>query len=219
MLVLSQVAKEYWVSGTCYQALQAISLTVDAGDMLAVVGASGSGKSTLMNIFGLLDTLTQGSYRIQGQAVEQLTDSERASLRNRCFGFIFQQFNLLPHLTALQNVALPLTYRTVSTHQAKQQALAALDRVGMVHCAEHRPNQLSGGQQQRVAIARALVGEPSIILADEPTASLDEKTTDEIMTLFSSLHQEGRTLILVTHNPYVAKACSKLVSLERGRLC
>lgn len=215
---LQQIEKKYQVGSVESVVLKSISLTVNEGDMLAIVGASGSGKSTLMNMIGLLDKPDQGDYQLNGQLTRGLSDDERATLRNQNIGFVFQQFNLLSRFTALQNVALPLTYRDLPDAAIQQQALDALERVGMKSFAMHRPTQLSGGQQQRVAIARALVGEPQMILADEPTGALDSVTGQEIMHLFCALHQEGRTLILVTHDEQVAQQCSRRITLADGRI-
>ena len=196
--------------------LKGISLTVEAGELLAIVGASGSGKSTLMNIIGLLDKADSGQYLLQANNVNGLCDDKLAQLRNQSIGFIFQQFNLLPRFSALQNVALPLTYRNLTQPQIKKTALDALERVGMHTFAAHRPTQLSGGQQQRVAIARALVGDPQVILADEPTGALDSATGKDIMALFLTLHDAGRTLILITHDEHIAGQCARRITLADG---
>lgn len=218
LITLQNIEKKYQVGTVESVVLKSISLTVFAQDMLAIVGASGSGKSTLMNIIGLLDKPCRGDYQLSGQLTSGLSDDDRARLRNQHIGFVFQQFNLLSRFTALQNVALPLTYRDLSESAIQKQALQALDRVGMKAFAMHRPTQLSGGQQQRVAIARALVGEPQVILADEPTGALDSVTGQEIMNLFRALNQEGRTLILVTHDDHVAQQCSRRITLADGRI-
>lgn len=198
--------------------LKNISISVQQGEMVAIVGASGSGKSTLMNIIGLLDKVDSGQYFLRGRNVAGLKDDQLALLRNQHIGFVFQQFNLLPRFSAEQNVALPLTYRTLSPQTIRKRVLEALDRVGMRAFADHRPTQLSGGQQQRVAIARALVGEPEVILADEPTGSLDSSTGQDIMTLFLALHNEGRTIILVTHDEHVAAQCKRRITLADGNI-
>jgi putative ABC transport system ATP-binding protein len=218
LITLSQLTKRYRIGSLESTVLKSVSLTVDDGEMLAIVGASGSGKSTLMNIIGLLDKADEGRYCLRDCSVTGLNDDERARLRNQYIGFIFQQFNLLPRFTALQNVALPLTYRDLLPAQIKQQALLALEQVGMATYSEHCPTQLSGGQQQRVAIARALVGEPHVILADEPTGALDSVTGREIMVLFASLHAAGRTLILVTHDEQVAERCARRITLADGEI-
>lgn len=218
LIELENIEKKYQVGTVGSVVLKSISLTVFAQDMLAIVGASGSGKSTLMNIIGLLDKPCYGDYQLSGQLTGGLNDDERATLRNQQIGFVFQQFNLLSRFTALQNVALPLTYRDLAESVIQQRALDALKRVGMSAFAMHRPTQLSGGQQQRVAIARALVGEPQVILADEPTGALDSVTGQEIMNLFRALHDEGRTLILVTHDEHIAQQCTRQITLADGRI-
>ncbi len=216
---LTNITKKYQIGTVESTVLKGVSLTINQGDMLAIVGASGSGKSTLMNIIGLLDKADGGEYLLRGRNVAGLCDDELATLRNQSMGFVFQQFNLLPRFNALENVALPLTYRAnLSPTQIKQRVLDALERVGMAAYADHRPTQLSGGQQQRVAIARALVGEPQVILADEPTGALDSATSHEIMGLFLTLHHEGRTLILVTHDEEVASLCARRITLADGEI-
>ena len=216
---LTNITKKYQIGTVESTVLKGVSLTINQGDMLAIVGASGSGKSTLMNIIGLLDKADGGEYLLRGRNVAGLCDDELATLRNQSMGFVFQRFNLLPRFNALENVALPLTYRAnLSPTQIKQRVLDALERVGMAAYADHRPTQLSGGQQQRVAIARALVGEPQVILADEPTGALDSATSHEIMGLFLTLHHEGRTLILVTHDEEVASLCARRITLADGEI-
>lgn len=216
LIKLKDLVKTYYLEGISSTVLKDVSLTVNQGDLLAIVGASGSGKSTLMNIIGLLDKADSGSYTLKDKNVARLTDDESAELRNRSIGFIFQQFNLLPRFTAIQNVALPLTYRGVSASGIKEKVMEALDKVGMSKYAHHRPTQLSGGQQQRVAIARALVTEPQVLLADEPTGALDSKTGTEVMNLFLTLHAEGRTIIMVTHDEHVADQCKRRITLADG---
>ena len=219
LISLTQLVKKYHVGSVESTVLKGVSLTVEKGDMLAIVGASGSGKSTLMNIIGLLDKPCEGHYSLQGHNVASLHDDDLARMRNECIGFVFQQFNLLPRLTAVQNVELPLAYRSnMSSDKARQQALQALKRVNMHTFANYRPTQLSGGQQQRIAIARALVGEPQVILADEPTGALDSATGQEIMALFLALHQEGRTLILITHDEQIAAQCKRSITLSDGKV-
>lgn len=218
LIVLEHIEKTYQVGEVESTVLKSISLNVAQKEMLAIVGASGSGKSTLMNIIGLLDTADKGLYQLKGRDIRGLSDDERATLRNQHIGFVFQQFNLLSRFTALQNVELPLTYRNLSAQTIQSRALDALARVGMKSFAKHRPTQLSGGQQQRVAIARALVGEPQVILADEPTGALDSVTGKEIMALFGALHEEGRTLILVTHDEQVAHQCQRRITLADGKI-
>ncbi len=219
LISLTNIVKKYTIGSVESTVLKTLSLTINQGEMLAIVGASGSGKSTLMNIIGLLDKADRGDYVLRGRNIAGLSDDELAILRNQSIGFVFQQFNLLPRFNALQNVALPLTYRgNLSPAQIKQRALNALDHVGMRAFTDHRPTQLSGGQQQRVAIARALVGEPQVILADEPTGALDSMTSNEIMALFLELHREGRTLILVTHEEQVAAMCARRIMLADGEI-
>jgi putative ABC transport system ATP-binding protein len=200
-------------------ALKNISLKVAAGELLAIVGASGSGKSTLMNILGFLDKGTQGDYFFQQQNIINFKETKLSELRNHYVGFIFQAFFLLPRLTALQNVMLPLHYRDVELKYAKEKALFFLAKVGMGAYKNHRPNQLSGGQQQRIAIARALVGEPALILADEPTGALDSKTGGEVLELFFKLNQNANcTIIIVTHDPYVSRQCPRVITLSDGQV-
>lgn len=216
LMTLTDIVKTYHLEGISTQVLKEISLTVYEGDLLAIVGASGSGKSTLMNILGLLDKADAGTYLLQARNVASLTDDESAQLRNQNIGFVFQQFNLLPRFTAMQNVALPLIYRGMEAEQIKEKVLDALERVGMHTYAHHRPMQLSGGQQQRVAIARALVTEPQVILADEPTGALDSRTGNEVMNLFLSLHEQGRTIIMITHDEHIAALCKRRITLVDG---
>jgi putative ABC transport system ATP-binding protein len=216
LIQLRDLVKTYYLEGISSTVLKEVSLTVNQGDLLAIVGASGSGKSTLMNIIGLLDKADSGTYTLKNKNVAGLTDDESAEFRNQSIGFVFQQFNLLPRFTAMQNVALPLTYRGTSASEIKEKVLDVLDRVGMYKYAHHRPTQLSGGQQQRVAIARALVSEPQVILADEPTGALDSKTGTEVMNLFLALHAEGRTIIMVTHDEHVAAQCKRRITLADG---
>ena len=217
MISLTHIIKKYHIGSVETTVLNDVSLTVNKGEMLAIVGASGSGKSTLMNIIGLLDTVDKGQYFLHAKNVAGLSDDALAKLRNECIGFVFQQFNLLPRFTAEQNIALPLTYRNASPQTIKKRVMDVMKRVGMSAFAAHRPTQLSGGQQQRVAIARALVGSPEVILADEPTGSLDSATGKDIMSLFNTLHKEGRTIILVTHDDHVASLCQRRITLVDGR--
>ena len=199
--------------------LKGIDLSIEEGELVAIMGASGSGKSTLMNIIGLLDKLTSGSYHIRGQEVSSLNDNQRSELRNQTIGFVFQSFFLLSRLNAIKNVSLPLSYRGTINAEAHQRALLMLERVGMQDRAMHKPFELSGGQQQRVAIARALIGEPAILLADEPTGALDSQTSDDVMKLFIELNRENKvTTIIVTHDPLVAKQCQRTVHIKDGVL-
>ncbi|MGL5742259.1 MAG: ABC transporter ATP-binding protein [Legionella sp.] len=215
-MVLNDIVKTYHLEGVSSTILKEISLSVYEGDLLAIVGASGSGKSTLMNIMGLLDKADSGSYRLRDRDVAALTDDEAAELRNQNIGFVFQQFNLLPRFSAMQNVSLPLIYRGAGAAEIKEKALAALECVGMSRYAQHRPTQLSGGQQQRVAIARSLVTEPKVILADEPTGALDSRTGNEVMNLFLSLHGQGRSIIMITHDEHIAALCQRRITLVDG---
>ena len=196
--------------------LRGIDCEIGSGEFVAVVGPSGSGKSTLMNILGLLDRPDQGEYELAGRPVSGLEPNELASIRNRSIGFIFQQFHLLPRTTALENVELPLIYSDAD--DPEQRAIDALCRVGLENRLDHYPSQLSGGQQQRVAIARALVTDPELILADEPTGNLDAEATEEIMQLLEQLHRDGRTIVLITHDPALAARCSSVMSIDGGRL-
>jgi len=216
LIILTDLVKTYALEGISSTVLKQVSLTVNEGDLLAIVGASGSGKSTLMNIIGLLDKADTGTYMLKNKNVAGLTDDEAADLRNQSIGFVFQQFNLLPRFTAMQNVALPLTYRGIGPVEIKEKVFEVLEHVGMHQYAHHRPTQLSGGQQQRVAIARALITEPQVILADEPTGALDSKTGTEVMNLFLNLHAEGRTIIMVTHDEHVAAQCKRRITLADG---
>jgi putative ABC transport system ATP-binding protein len=216
LIQLRDLVKTYKLEGISSTVLNEVSLTVHQGDLLAIVGASGSGKSTLMNIIGLLDKPDSGSYILKDRNVAGLSDDESAELRNQSIGFVFQQFNLLPRFTAMQNVALPLTYRGTPATEIKEKVMQVLEKVGMAPFASHRPMQLSGGQQQRIAIARALVTEPQVILADEPTGALDSRTGSEVMNLFLALYAEGRTIIMVTHDEHVAAQCRRRITLADG---
>ena len=200
-------------------ALRSASLDIARGEMVAIVGSSGSGKSTLMNIIGFLDYCSKGKYYFDGQLVSNIAEKELAAIRNLKIGFIFQSFFLLARSTALQNVMLPLFYRGVPRHDAIECSMAMLDKVGLSDFAQHRPSQLSGGQQQRVAIARALVGDPALILADEPTGALDSKTGSEVMDLLQKLNQDDeRTILLITHDNEISKRCSRIVTIKDGNM-
>jgi putative ABC transport system ATP-binding protein len=219
LVSLQNVTKYYRVGDEEYQAIKGIDLEVNAGDMLGIVGASGSGKSTLMNIMGFLDCCSSGSYFFSGKNVSSLNEVELANIRNQKIGFIFQSFFLLPRLSVLQNVMLPLLYRQEPSDLAKQKAHDVLRTVSMEKFISHKPNQLSGGQQQRVAIARALIGEPSILFADEPTGSLDSTTSRQVMDLLIQLNQvEQRTIVIITHDKAVSDDCKRVVTICDGLL-
>ncbi|MGE5269799.1 MAG: ABC transporter ATP-binding protein [Thiohalocapsa sp.] len=215
---MSRVSKRFISAGAPVEALREVSLQIEAGEFIAVVGRSGSGKSTLMSLLGLLDRPDGGSYQLHGHDVATLPDDRRSTLRSGEIGFVFQQPMLLPRSTALQNVELPLAYAGVRRRDRRQRALAALERVGLGHRLGHWPNQLSGGEQQRVAIARALVNNPSLILADEPTGALDSVTGESILAIFRELNSEGRTILVVTHAGDVAAHAVRRITLHDGRI-
>jgi putative ABC transport system ATP-binding protein len=216
IIELADVRKVYRSGSLSVEALRGISLRIEEGELVAIMGPSGSGKSTLMHILGCLDVPTAGSYHLAGQDVSKMTEQELAHVRNRRIGFVFQQFNLLPSMTAWRNVELPLAYANVSKVERRRRAEDALARVGLADRAHHRPGELSGGQQQRVAVARALVTDPAVVLADEPTGNLDSASTEEILVLFRQLHQAGRTVVLITHEPDVAAVASRVVRVRDG---
>ena len=219
MLCLTDIRKSYVTGPVTTEILRGVGLELSRGDMLSIMGPSGCGKSTLMNILGLLDRPSGGSYVLGGREVSAMNDDELSAIRNARIGFVFQSFNLLPRLTAWENVGLPLVYRGMSAQAVRRQALATLDRVRMSDRANHTPNELSGGQQQRVAIARALAGEPSVVLADEPTGALDAETGEEIMRLFAELNAaEGLTAVIITHDGEVARQCARHTSIRDGLL-
>ena len=220
LIELDHVVKVYTLGDGDVEviALNDISLEIPAGQSVAIMGASGSGKSTLMNVIGCLDRPTQGSYRLAGRKVNDLTRNELAKVRNETLGFVFQHFNLLARTTARENVELPLMYSNVPAGERSERAMAALERVGLAARAEHTPNQLSGGQQQRVAIARALVNDPKIILADEPTGALDSRTSMEVMQLFQSLGKSGITVVIVTHEPDIGRCAERMITMRDGRV-
>lgn len=218
MLDITGLTKVYRTGDVAVHALRGIDLAVAPGEFIAIMGPSGSGKSTLMNLIGCLDRPTDGSYRLVGEEVSRLGDNELAEVRNRRIGFVFQNFNLLPKLTALQNVELPLMYRGLSTTQRRQMATEALTRVGLAHRLHHRPSELSGGQIQRVAVARALAGQPAILLADEPTGNLDTRAGEEVMILFQELNRSGVTIVVVTHDDRIAAHTHRVVRLRDGRI-
>jgi putative ABC transport system ATP-binding protein len=216
LIRLDSVTKVYGSGDAAVVALNEFTLGVAAGELLAVMGPSGSGKSTLMNILGCLDTPTSGRYRFAGEDVSRLNETQLAQVRNRRIGFVFQQFQLLPKLSAWRNVELPLLYRDAEGR--RQLALKALDQVGLANRIDHRPTQLSGGQQQRVAIARALVTDPDLILADEPTGNLDTASSRDVLAVLRELNQQGRTIIVITHDPEVAPVAQRTVIMRDGRL-
>jgi putative ABC transport system ATP-binding protein len=215
---LIHVSKVYGSGDSEVRALDDLNLSVQRGDYLAVMGASGSGKSTAMNIIGCLDRPSGGSYCLNGQPVEGLSDDALADIRNQELGFVFQQFHLLAELTALENVMLPMVYAGVPPEERRQRATTALDRVGLGHRLGNRPNQLSGGQQQRVAVARAIINQPALLLADEPTGALDSRTTAEVLSIFDDLHAQGITILLVTHEHEVGARAQRVVQFRDGRV-
>ena len=216
MISVKELTKTYIMGAAKVHALQGVSLDIQRNEFVALMGPSGSGKSTLMNLLGCLDTPTSGAYWLNGINVSTMEDNDLAEVRNKEIGFIFQTFNLLPRLSALENVALPLVYAGVSKSDRREKAMQVLDAVGLGDRVEHKPNELSGGQRQRVAIARALVNDPSIILADEPTGNLDTKTSIEIMGILEEIHRQGNTVILVTHEPDIAEHAHRAVRLRDG---
>ena len=213
---IDRIAKVYQVGSEEVHALRDVSLRIDKNEYVAIMGPSGSGKSTLMNMLGCLDTPTSGIYDFKGVSVSEMTDNELARIRNKEIGFVFQTFNLLARSDAVHNVELPLIYAGIASAERKERARQALIDVGLEDRMHHKPNELSGGQRQRVAIARALVSKPAIILADEPTGNLDSKTGEEIMALFHEIHEKGNTIILVTHEEYIAEHALRIVRLKDG---
>lgn len=215
---LQDLKKNYYLGRQVIEVLKGITLDVNKNEYLALMGPSGSGKSTLMNIIGCLDTPTEGSYILNGRDVSKMSDNELAEVRNKDIGFVFQQFNLLPRLTAAENVALPLVYAGIPKKQRMEKAMQVLEKVQLADRSQHKPNEMSGGQNQRVAIARALVNDPAIILADEPTGNLDSKTSHEIMQIFDQIHSMGNTLILITHEEDIARFAHRMVRLLDGQI-
>jgi putative ABC transport system ATP-binding protein len=218
VLDIRDVSKVYGEGGTAVRALRGVSLTVERGDYVAIMGASGSGKSTLMNIIGCLDVPTHGEYLLDGTDVGTLDERRLSIVRNRKIGFVFQSFNLIPRMTALANVELPLAYGGVKSVERRRRALAALDRVGLSDRVEHEPNELSGGQQQRVAVARALVTAPALLLADEPTGNLDTKSTADVLEVLDGVSAAGRTIVLITHENDVARHAKRVIRLVDGQV-
>jgi len=218
LIVLKDIYKIYHVGGEEVRALDGVDLNIEENEYLAIMGPSGSGKSTLMNMIGCLDTPTSGVYEFEGEMVHIMDDSQLASIRNRKIGFVFQTFNLLPKATAQHNVEIPLIYANVRRKERLQLSSKALTDVGLEDRMHHKPNELSGGQRQRVAIARALSNNPSILLADEPTGNLDSKSGEEIMTIFDTLHKNGHTIILVTHEDYIANHAHRTIRLFDGKI-
>ena len=218
MLTLNNIQKSYWQGGKELRVLKDISLQINEGELVAIMGPSGSGKSTLMNIIGCLDTATSGDYIVEGTNVKTLADNSLADFRNAKIGFVFQNFNLMPKLTVSQNVEMPLTYKKVNKKERRKRALNMLQLVGLEDRSDFKPMELSGGQKQRVAIARALVTNPSFVLGDEPTGALDTKTSSQIMDLFKEFHQAGKTIILITHEPEIAALCQRTITLRDGQI-
>ena len=218
MIALHEVKKTYQMGDTAVHALDGVSLGIGRGEFVAITGPSGSGKSTLMNILGCLDRPSSGSYRLDGSEVADLNDDQLATTRNRKIGFVFQSFNLLPRISAQKNIELPLVYAGISDDERRARAENVLRGVGLLERKDHRPNELSGGQRQRVAIARALVTDPAILIADEPTGNLDSKSSNEIMEIFCGLHQQERTIIMVTHEADIAAYAQRVIHVRDGRI-
>ena len=218
LIEIADLARYYQMGDQRIAALDGVGFKVEQGEMVAIIGSSGSGKSTLLNILGCLDTPSKGQYRLAGRDVQDLTDDERAEVRNRRIGFVFQSFQLLHRATALKNVGLPLQYRGIAMRERNALAAKALARVGLDKRMDHKPYQLSGGQRQRTAIARALVTQPSLLLCDEPTGNLDAATTEEILKLFDELHREGNTILIVTHEPEIAARCPRAIKIFDGKI-
>jgi len=218
VIELENIRKTYITGKVAVHALRTITLNIEANEYVALMGPSGSGKSTLMNVLGCLDTPTSGLYRLAGKDVSELSEREQAIIRNQEIGFVFQSFNLMPRLTAIENVSLPLIYAGVGKRKRVERAKELLEAVGLGDRMDHKPNEMSGGQIQRVAVARSMANNPSIILADEPTGNLDTKTSDEIMELFAKIHSEGNTVILVTHEDDIAAKAKRIIRLRDGEV-
>ncbi|ACO86802.1 TPA: ABC transporter ATP-binding protein [Clostridium botulinum] len=218
MLTVKDIEKTYNTGEISFKALKGISLKIERGEFTSIMGPSGSGKSTFMNILGCLDKMDKGEYILNGKDVTDLTENDLAYVRNKEIGFVFQAFNLLPRMTILDNVELPMVYAGVPLKERKERALSALERVGLIERINHRPNEISGGQKQRVAIARAIVNNPSVIMADEPTGNLDTKSSLDIMRIFQNLNEEGSTIIMVTHEPDIAKYTKRVVKFRDGHI-
>ena len=218
LVELRNVSKIYQLGGEEIRALDDVSLDIDPGEFISIIGPSGSGKSTLMHILGCLDSPSKGTIKLDGMMIQDATARQLATIRNRKIGFVFQFFNLLPKLTVLQNVELPMIYSGIGGRERRDRAMASLDAVGMANRAKHRPSQLSGGQQQRAAIARALVNNPRIVFADEPTGNLDSHTGEAILALFRKLSTEGRTIVLVTHDPEIAAVTPRRIEIRDGKI-
>ena len=218
LIDLRHIFKIYYLGGEEVRANDDVSVAIDKGEFVAIVGKSGSGKSTLMNIIGALDVPTKGEYYLGGEDVSKMEDKQLARIRNKMIGFIFQQYNLLPKLNLLENVELPLLYAGVGSEERKQRAMASLEKVGLAEKGKNMPNQLSGGQQQRVSIARALAGDPSLILADEPTGNLDSASSKEILQILKSMHEQGKTVILITHDNGIAAQARRVVRIMDGKI-
>ena len=218
LIQMTDIRKEYKMGDEIVYANDGVNLDIDKGEFVAIVGKSGSGKSTLMNIIGALDVPTSGKYLLGGKDVGKLSDNQLADIRNKMIGFVFQQYNLLPRMNLLENVELPLLYAHVSSHEREKRAMEALEKVGLAEKAKQMPNQLSGGQQQRVSIARALAANPSLILADEPTGALDSKTSRQVLDFFKKIHEEGNTVIMITHDNSIAIEAKRVIRIADGKI-
>ena len=218
LIQMTDIRKEYKMGDEIVYANDGVNLDIDKGEFVAIVGKSGSGKSTLMNIIGALDVPTSGKYLLGGKDVGKLSDNQLADIRNKMIGFVFQQYKLLPRMNLLENVELPLLYAHVSNHEREKRAMEALEKVGLAEKAKQMPNQLSGGQQQRVSIARALAANPSLILADEPTGALDSKTSRQVLDFFKKIHEEGNTVIMITHDNSIAIEAKRVIRIADGKI-